>query len=261
MSARKILNARRASRAHSQLGDSAPAAAERLVRRNPAQTSCPPLSEVVLDRVTAPMILGSSARGHRPPGGFRCTCPPSPIENGGGLTGCPLIPTQARPPPRWGTTRGVWSTGARSPRALGTCDGHDLSVAPGRPPRSWPSPSPVRRPPPPGRRPPAPGSPPSEPAHHRHAVRRSVVGARRAPRARDHGVEPIALERDLSDSTPTARHAAAVAGDEDGGQVSRPRTVSPRPASTSAARPGDGALHEPHVPRPRPPASSCRAGR
>ena len=177
-------------------------------------------------------------------------------------TGCPLIPTQARPPPRWGTTRGVWSTGARSPRALGTCDSHDLSVAPGRPPRSWPSPSPVRRPPPPGRRPPAPGSPPSEPAHHRHAVRRSVVGARRAPRARDHGVEPIALERDLfSDSTPTARHAAAVTGDEDGGQVSRPRTVSPRPASTSAARPGDAALHEPHVPRPRPPGSSCRAGR
>ena len=35
---------------------------------------------------------------------------------------------------------------------------------------------------------------------------------------RDHGVEPIVLERDLfSDSTPTARHAAAVAGDEDGG--------------------------------------------
>ena len=41
----------------------------------------------------------------------------------------------------------------------------------------------------------------------------------------------------------------------------RPRTVSPRPASTSAARPGDAALHEPRVPRPRPPASSCRAGR
>ena len=98
MSARKILNARRASRAHSQLGDSAPAAAERLVRRNPAQTSCPPLSEVVLDRVTAPMILGSSARGHRPPGGFRCTCPPSPIENGGGLTDRPRR-GEAHPPP------------------------------------------------------------------------------------------------------------------------------------------------------------------
>ena len=35
----------------------------------------------------------------------------------------------------------------------------------------------------------------------------------------------------------------------------------PPPASTSAARPGDAALHEPHVPRPRPPGSSCRAGR
>ena len=33
----RYLNARRASRAHSQLGDSAPAAAERLVRRNPAR--------------------------------------------------------------------------------------------------------------------------------------------------------------------------------------------------------------------------------
>ena len=28
------------------------------------------------------------------------------------------------------------------PERLGTCDGHDLSLAPGRPPRSWPSPSP-----------------------------------------------------------------------------------------------------------------------
>ena len=93
---------------------------------------------------------------------------------GGGLTGCPLIPPQALPPPRWGTTRGVWSTGARSPRALGaTCDGHDLSVAP-RPSAAVVAQSvAVRRPPPPGRRPPAPGSPPSEPAHHR---RRSPLG-------------------------------------------------------------------------------------
>ena len=43
---------------------------------------------------------------------------------GGGLTGCPLIPTQALPPPRRGhdSTGRVVSTGAR---------------APGRPPRSW----------------------------------------------------------------------------------------------------------------------------
>ena len=48
------------------------------------------------------------------------------------------------------------------------------------------------------------------------------------------------------------RHAAAVVGDEDGGQVSRPRTVPPARHRQSAARPGDAALHEPHVPRPRP---------
>ena len=200
------------------------------------------------------MILRSSARGHRPPGGFRCTCPPSPIENGGGLTGCPLIPTQARPPPRWGTTRGVWSTGARSPRALGTCDGHDLSVAPGRPPRSWPSPSPVRRPPPPGRRPPAPGSPPSGQLtidtpfavrswgldEHRElaitASSRSPSSAIFSPTRRQRPATPRRWQ-----VTRTAARSAA------------PERFPPAPASTSAARPGDAALHEPHVPRPRPP--------
>ena len=199
------------------------------------------------------MILRSSARGHRPPGGFRCTCPPSPIENGGGLTGCPLIPTQARPPPRWGTTRGVWSTGARSPRALGTCDGHDLSVAPGRPPRSWPSPSPVRRPPP-GRRPPAPGSPPSGQLtidtpfavrswgldEHRElaitASSRSPSSAIFSPTRRQRPATPRRWQ-----VTRTAARSAA------------PERFPPAPASTSAARPGDAALHEPHVPRPRPP--------
>ena len=109
---------------------------------------------------------------------------PGGLGRGGSFTGCPLIPTQALWAPRWGTTRGVWSTGARSPRALGgTCDGHDLSVAPGRPPGSWPSPSPSvahhhqvvdRR---------LPALRPSERAQHRRRSPFGRGGARRAPRA------------------------------------------------------------------------------
>ena len=51
----------------------------------------------------------------------------------GGLTDCPLIPTQAFPPPRGPRLEGVWSTGARATRALGSCNGSRLVGRPGRP--------------------------------------------------------------------------------------------------------------------------------
>ena len=151
-----------------------------------------------------------------------------------------------------------------------------LSVAPGPSRRGR---GPVRRPsvapPPPGRRPPAPGSPPSEPAHHRHAVRRSVVGARRAPRAARRPASSTlsssfaitASSRSSSSAifSPTRRQRPATPRRW---QVTRTAARSAAPERFPPARPRrrQPARATPPFtnrtsPRPRPPGSSCRAGR
>ena len=131
----------------------------------------------------------------------------------GGLTGCPLIPTQARPPPRWGTTRGVWSTGARSPRALGDLWWPRLV---GRPRPSAAVVAPVRRP---------------SVAHHHQVVDRRLP----APRPRSQ----------LTIDTPFAVRSWGL--DEHRGPARRPAssTLSSSFAITASSRSSSSAIFSP----------------
>ena len=113
---------------------------------------------------------------------------------GGSFTGCHLIPTQALWAPRWGTTRGVWSTCARSPRALG---GPVMATTCRSPPAVRRGRGPVRRP---------------SVAHHHQVVDRRLP----APRPRSQLTIDAVRRSVVGGSTSTASCAYS----ESGGGVS-----------------------------------------